>query len=68
MENEVYRVKPHIQIISVSLCGIEAGIKSEINTKIPPISGKIQEDSLTLLILTQPKIYYNYMIFKMISN
>lgn len=60
-EIELCRVKPHIQIISVSLCGIDAGVKSEINIKIPPINGKIQEDSFILLILPQLKMYYNYL-------
>ena len=52
-ENEPCKVNPHIQTISVSLRGTDAGVKKEINIKNPPIRGKIQGDSFILLILIQ---------------
>ena len=49
-ESEPCKVKPHIQIVSVSLRGTDAGVKKEINIKNPPIRGNIQGDSFILLI------------------
>jgi hypothetical protein len=56
-ENELWKDKPHIHIISVSFRGIDAGVKSAINIVIPPISGNIQEDSFILLILRQLEMF-----------
>lgn len=56
-ESELCKVKPHIQTVSVSLRGIDAGVKKEINIKKPPKRGNIQEDSFILLIQSQLKVF-----------